>query len=106
METLAQRIELIDRHVARCKAALASEAAASPVFVAVFGELERKLGKLKGVIDGDARIAREHLVETEQAADCMKIAAQADTGLSPATREVVTTTHDSLCVLKHEWQGA
>jgi hypothetical protein len=105
METLAQRIELIDRHAARCKAALASEAAASPVFLAVFAELERKLDKLKGVIDGDARTARDHLIETEQAADSMKIAAQADDGLSPQAVELAATMHDSLCVLKHEWQG-
>lgn len=106
METLAQRIELIDRHVARCKAALAAEAAASPVSLAIFAELERKLGKLKGVLNDEARVAREHLVETEQAADCLKVAAQADNGLSPQAVEVVTITHDSLCVLKHEWQGA
>ena len=105
METLAQRIELIDRHVARCKAALDSEAAASPVSLAIFAELERKLAKLKGVLDGDARTARESLLEAEQAADCMKLAAQADPGLSPPSLEVVTTTHDSLCVLKHEWQS-
>ncbi len=103
MEPLEQRLELIDRHVARCKAALASQPNASPVFVAVFAELERKVTKLKGAANGDPRIARERLVETEQAADCMKLAAEADAGLSPATVELAATTHDSLCVLKHEW---
>ncbi len=105
MESLQQRLELIDRHVARCKTALASETKASPVFVAVFAELERKLSKLKGVANGEARVAREHLVETEQAADSMKIAAAADPGLSPAAVELATTAHDSLCMLKHEWTG-
>lgn len=105
MESLEQRLELIDRHVARCKAALATEPKASPVFVAVFAELERKVAKLKSVANGDPRLAREHLVETEQAADCMKLAAAADAGLSPAAVEQAATAHDSLCVLKHEWTG-
>ncbi len=105
MESLQQRLELIDRHVARCKAALASETKTSPVFLAMFAELERKLTKLKAAASGDPRVAREHLVETEQAADCMKLAAAADPGLSPAAVEVAATTHDSLCVLKNEWTG-
>lgn len=105
MEPLEPRLELIDRHVLRCKAALANEPKASPVFAAVFAELERKIAKLKSVANGDPRVAREHLVETEQAADCMKIAAAADPGLSPAAVEQAATTHDSLCVLKHEWTG-
>jgi hypothetical protein len=106
METLQQRLELIDRHVARCKGALASETKASPVFVAVFNELERKLGKLKAAVAGDPRVTREHLLEAEQAADSMKIAALADPGLTPPTVELATTAHDSLCVLKHEWTNA
>jgi hypothetical protein len=104
METLERRLELIDRHMARCTKALATESQASPVFVAVFRELERKLGKLKGVMNGDRRQARECLIETEQAADSMKLAAQADAGLTPATVELASVAHDSLCVLKHEWQ--
>jgi hypothetical protein len=105
METLEQRLELIDRHLARCATALATESKASPVFVAVFRELEQKLGKLKAVMNGDRRLARESLIETEQAADSMKIAAHADPGLTPAAVELASVAHDSLCVLKHEWQG-
>ena len=105
METLEQRLELIDRHLARCAKALATESKASPVFLAVFHELERKLGKLKGVVHGEPRLARECLIEAEQAADSMKLAAQADAGLAPATVELAGVAHDSLCGLKHEWQG-
>ena len=105
MESLEQRIELIDRHMARCKVALSSESKVSPVSLAVFAELERKLAKLKGVVNGDPHVAREHLIETEQAADCLKVAALADPGLSPGAVEGAITTHDSLCVLKHEWTG-
>ncbi len=105
METLEQRLELIDRHIARCATALASQSKASPVFLAVFKELERKLGKLKAVVHGDARLARECLLEAEQAADSMKLAAHADSGLDPSTVELASVAHDSLCVLKHEWHG-
>ena len=76
---------------------------AGVIFSAIFAELERKLGKLKGVMNGDARVAREHLVETEQAADCLKIAAAVDPGLTPAALALATTAHDSLCLLKHDW---
>ena len=105
METLEQRLELIDRHVARCASALASQSKASPVFLAVFKELERKLGKLKAAVHGEPRLARECLIETEQAADSMKLAAQADAGLDASAVELASVAHDSLCVLKHEWQG-
>lgn len=103
METLEQRLGLIDRHLARAVAAAAADQAASPITRAVLAEFERKAHKAAQSLQaGGATVAREVVVELEQAADSAKIAALADQGASTATREAVTVAHDAICLLKHE----
>ena len=103
METLAKKLELIDGHVARALAAVIADRGASPVLVAIVQELERKFRKTSAALPGASETgARESIVEAEQAADCAKIAAQADAGIARDTLDAIVLAHDSLCLVKFE----
>jgi hypothetical protein len=103
METLAKKLELIDGHVAHAVATVTADRGASPVLVAVVQELERKLRKVSGALpEASESNARELIVEVEQAGDSAKIAALADPGVAPATRDAIVLAHDALCLVKFE----
>ena len=51
----------------------------------------------KAAASTDERVA---VVELEQAGDSAKAAAEADTGLSPATRDAVLDAHLAICMVK------
>ena len=85
--------------------ALNSDANASPVLLAVVEEFYRKLAKTQDAILGpDERLAREGLIELEQAADSARYAALADTGVAPETRDLIVETHDWVCIFKQTGQ--
>lgn len=85
--------------------ALNAEAGASPVLLAVVEEFYRKLAKTQDAILGsDERLAREGLIELEQAADSARYAALADSGISQATRDLIVETHDWVCIYKQTGQ--
>jgi len=73
------------------------------VLRAVVHELARKAEKLEALATADARATRDTLIEVEEAADCVKVAALADGAASESTRKLAQVAHDSLCLLKHEW---
>jgi len=100
--TVAERmLEQLDRRLGEAAKAVAADAAASPVTAAVLAEFERKLMKTRdGVVAADPAIAREAVVELEQAADSAKAAALADSGAGPATRNAVAMAHDVICHYK------
>jgi hypothetical protein len=103
METLAQKLALLDGHVARAIAAVTADGGASPALVAVVRELERKYHKAAaGLPAADDRGARELVVEVEQAADSAKAAGAADPGITAATRDAIVLAHDAFCLLKFE----
>lgn len=68
---------------------------ASPVLVAVVGEFANKAQKAAGLDDERAAI-----IELEQAGDSAKVAAEADTGVSDATRQAVLDAHLAICIAK------
>jgi hypothetical protein len=85
--------------------ALNTEAGASPVLLAVVEEFYRKLAKTQDAILGsDERLAREGLIELEQAADSARYAALADKGVAAATRDLIVETHDWVCIYKQTGQ--
>jgi hypothetical protein len=103
METLADKLALIGRHVDRAVAAVNSDSGASPVLVAIVRELARKHQKTAAGLPGaDERLARELVVEAEQAADCAKVAALADPGVGAEARHLVELAHDAICLVKFE----
>ncbi len=65
------------------------------MLVAVVNEFAKKAGK--AVASPDERVA---VIELEQAGDSAKAAAEADPGVSPATRDAVLGAHLVICVAK------
>lgn len=100
-ETLSGELALVRRHIDRACATVAGDGGASPILLAIVRELQRKAEKAAGLI-AEAGTAREAVVELEEAADCARVAAQADTGAAEPTREAVDLAHQAMCVLKAE----
>lgn len=91
----------VERGLEASLRALEGDGGASPVLRAVVEEFKRKYQKTRGFILGpDERLARESLIELEQAADSARYAALADTGARPATRDTIVDTHDWVCTYK------
>ena len=68
---------------------------ASPVLVAVVAEFAKKAEKA-----AQAEDERGAVIELEQAADSAKTAAEADSGASDATRQIVLDAHLAICIAK------
>jgi hypothetical protein len=68
---------------------------ASPVLLAVTGEFALKAAKAVAADD-----ERDAVIELEQAGDSAKAAAEADAGVSDATRQAVLDAHMAICVAK------
>lgn len=65
------------------------------MLAAVVNEFANKAAK--AVASSDERVA---VIELEQAGDSAKAAAEADTGVSPATRDAVLEAHLAICIAK------
>ena len=68
---------------------------ASPVLIAVVSEFAKKAEKATRAED-----ERGAVIELEQAGDSAKAAAEADTGVSDATRQAVLDAHLAICIAK------
>ena len=101
MPTTGERLTRIHEQVAAAAEAVAADAGASPVLGAVVQELARKSRKaVDGLPHADEAALRMAIVEVEQAADSAKAAAEADLGVSDATRQSVIDGHLAICILK------
>jgi len=101
MSAVAERMPKIEASVERAMQLIKADPGVSPVLVAVVKELEKKLVKVRPIIQsGDAAKIREAVVEVEQAADSAKAAAEADTGAKEETRAAIIAAHDRFCILK------
>lgn len=101
MSELSDRYGRVEERIATAVAAVESDAAASPVLVAVVKEFQKKGAKAKPLVESDdGHAAREAIVEVEQAGDSAKAAAEADPGITAETRQAVLDAHDRICVLK------
>src|SRR5688500_4325786 len=109
MESIGQRIALVQRHIDSAAAAVDGDAGCSPVLRAVVGELAQKRGKsaaAPAAMDADPPAAREAAAELEQAADGANVAGKADGGAGAQTVQLIKVAHDTICMLKHEWPRA
>jgi hypothetical protein len=107
METLSDKLALIGRHIDRATTVLDADTTASPVLRAVVGEFARKHQKASTALGGASeQVARELVVELEQAGDSANVAAKADMGASADSRKAVDVAHNSICVLKFETKPA
>ena len=94
MEPLADRLELIQRHILRAAEAVRAPGL-SPVLVAVVDEFAKKGGRMTGG-------SRDAILEAEQAGDSARVAVAADPAATDDVKKLVNVAHDSLCMLKHE----
>ena len=92
---MAERLEAARVKIDRARDAVQSDERASPVLVAVVNEFAKKADKATSSVD--ERIA---IIELEQAGDSAKVAAEADPGVSRATRDSVLEAHLAICIAK------
>ena len=95
MTTTAERLHEIRATIDAALGAVQADRGASPVLVAVVGEFANKAAK--AVSQDDERTS---VIELEQAGDSAKAAAEADAGLSDATRKAVLDAHLAICIAK------
>lgn len=92
---MAERLEAARAKIDKARDAVQSDAGASPVLIAVVNEFAKKADKATGSSD-----ERTAVIELEQAGDSAKAAAEADPGVSWATRDSVLEAHLAICVAK------
>jgi hypothetical protein len=90
-----ERLREVRSKIDRAVEAVRSDQGASPVLIAVVGEFANKAQKAVGIDDERAAV-----IELEQAGDSAKVAAEADSGLSDATRQAVLDAHLAICIAK------
>jgi hypothetical protein len=90
-----ERLREVRSKIDRAVEAVRSDREASPVLIAVVGEFANKAEKAAGLDDERAAV-----IELEQAGDSAKVAAEADSGLSDATRQAVLDAHLAICIAK------
>jgi type IV secretory pathway VirJ component len=93
--TTAERLRDAHAKTDSALAAVQADPGASRVLVAVVGEFARKAEKAANSDD-----ERTAVIELEQAGDSAKAAAEADTGVTDATREAVLDAHLAICIAK------
>jgi hypothetical protein len=92
---VAERLQAARIKIEVAREAVQSDGGASPVLEAVVNEFAKKADKAVG--SADERVA---VIELEQAGDSAKAAAEADPGVSSATRDAVLEAHLSICIAK------
>ena len=95
MATTAERLQDARTKIDDARDVVRSDTGASPVLVAVVEEFAGKAAK--AVAADDERTA---VIELEQAGDSAKAAAEADTGVTDATRQSVLDAHLAICIAK------
>ena len=95
MTTIEERIDAARVKIDGARDAVQGDSGASPVLVAVVNEFAKKAEK--AVASSDERVA---VIELEQAGDSAKAAAEADAGVSAATRDAVLDAHLAICIAK------
>jgi len=93
--TIAERLREVRSKIDTASDAVRADQGASPVLTAVVSEFAKKAEKAAGAED-----ERGAVIELEQAGDSAKVAAEADTGVSDATRNAVLEAHLAICIAK------
>jgi hypothetical protein len=93
--TTTERLREAQAAIDRSLVAVRADEGASPVLVAVVSEFAKKADKAMQADDERAAV-----IELEQAGDSAKAAAEADTGVSDATRQAVLDAHLTICMTK------
>jgi hypothetical protein len=95
MTTVAERLRDVRTKTDSALDAVRTDEGASPVLIAVVSEFAKKAEKAARAED-----ERGAVIELEQAGDSAKVAAEADVGVSDATRQAVLEAHLAICIAK------
>ena len=95
MTTAAERLRDARAQIDSALASVRADQDASPVLLAVVNEFAKKAEKATAPDD-----ERTAVIELEQAGDSAKAAAEADTGVTDATRQAVLDAHLAICITK------
>ena len=95
MTTVAERLRETRAKSDNALDLVRSDQSASPVLIAVVDEFTKKAEKATRAEDERAAV-----IELEQAGDSAKAAAEADTGISDATRQAILDAHLAICIAK------
>ncbi len=95
MANTQQRLGEVRTKIDHALESVRADREASPVLIAVVGEFATKAEKAAGFDDERAAI-----IELEQAGDSAKVAAEADTAVSDATRQAILDAHLAICIAK------
>jgi hypothetical protein len=107
MRHVATQVSRFEAASGEALAVVQADGAASPVLAAVVDEFHRKAQKaVSALTNADERIARETIVELEQAADSANAAAAADPGAAESTKETIYAVHGMVCVFKQAMLAA
>jgi hypothetical protein len=93
--TTAERLQAARAKIDSARQAVQRDEGASPVLVAVVLEFAQKADKAAASSD-----ERGAVIELEQAGDSAKAAAEADAGVSSATRDAILEAHLAICIAK------
>ncbi len=93
--TTAERLRDARAKTDTALASVRADQGASPVLLAVVSEFAKKAEKATHSMD-----ERTAVIELEQAGDSAKAAAEADSGLTDATRQAVLDAHLAICIAK------
>jgi hypothetical protein len=93
--TVAERLREVRKKIDSASNAVQADQGASPVLTAVMSEFAKKAEKAAAAEDERAAV-----IELEQAGDSAKVAAEADSGASDATRDAVLEAHLAICIAK------
>jgi hypothetical protein len=93
--TTAERLRDARAQIDSALASVRADQGASPVLIAVVNEFAKKAEKATASDDERAAV-----IELEQAGDSAKAAAEADTGVTDATRQAVLDAHLAICIAK------
>ena len=95
MTTVAERLRETRAKSDNALDLVRGDQSASPVLIAVVDEFAKKAEKATRAEDERAAV-----IELEQAGDSAKAAAEADTGISDATRQAILDAHLAICIAK------
>jgi hypothetical protein len=100
METIHERLTEVEDKITRAIQAVEQDKATNPGLQAVLNELGEKCQRMMEDLDEAEEPIWDHLVELEEAADCAKVAGEAEANLSDETRGCIIEAHEMVSALK------
>jgi hypothetical protein len=100
IETIGERLTEAEDKITRAIRAVEQDKTATPALLAVLNELGEKCQRTIEDLEDAEEPVWDHLVELEEAADCAKVAGEAEKGIHDDTRGCIIEAHEFVSGLK------